>query len=648
MAKINVLDSSVYNRIAAGEVVERPYSVVKELAENSIDAGAKNIFIEISEGGIASVKVTDDGGGIEKEELKKALLPHATSKIASAEDLDLISTLGFRGEALASIASVSRMKIASKPKSQEFGAEIVCEGGAMGEVTDCGMNDGTEISVNNLFFNTPARRKFLKTAKGEEADISNIVSRFILGNPEVSFRYTSNGKPVYQSYGDGLESAMLAVYGRSTVENCFYIDAERNGIRLSGYIGKHFFSKPNRTYQSMFINGRYVINSTLSSAIANAYGAYLMKRQYPFYVLNLTVPAEIVDVNVHPNKSDVRFSNNQVIYGSVYSIVSKVLDGSSEAVNIVRSEGGEVFPATQKTEETPEKPAEEEKKSAPVANVSVNARSAAPRQSGYNPYELHDHTYAPDLKDILRAAEPSAKARDIFEENKKFLEELYEKPAAPAAEEKKAEPAEPVPATAKPAQQELPIENEFRLIGQALNTYLIFENGKDIFFIDQHAAHERVLFDRFYEKALEGNVAVQTLLVPYVFGVNHTEDAFLKEKTQYFADLGIDLEEFGYNTYKISSLPVEIADMDVKAFMDDCLSDMNFFKKETVPSVIREKIATKACRSAIKSGDPLDEKDIAALLSMLKGNLGLKCPHGRPIAVRISRTEIDKWFKRIV
>ena len=335
MAKINLLSSKIYNRIAAGEVVERPASVVKELVENSLDAGATSISIEIENGGISSIKITDNGCGIEKSELKKALMPHATSKISSLKDLDNISSLGFRGEALASIASVSKITIVSKIDETELGASIYSEGGTFSEPIDCGAIKGTEITVNNLFYNTPVREKFLKTARSEESEISSMVSKFILGNTSVAFKYTADGKIVYQSYGDGFESALICIYGPQILSDCFYIDTEKNGIKIKGYLGKHHFTKGNRTYQTVFLNGRYINNQTISSAVNNAYSSYLMKRQYPFYVLSLSVPTEIVDVNVHPNKLDVRFANNQIIYGSVYSVVSKVLDGTSEVLNIV-------------------------------------------------------------------------------------------------------------------------------------------------------------------------------------------------------------------------------------------------------------------------------------------------------------------------
>lgn len=614
MAKINILDSYVYNRIAAGEVVERPFSVIKELVENSIDAGAKNISIEITDGGVTSMRVKDDGAGIEKSQLKSALLPHATSKIKNAEDLESIMTLGFRGEALASIAAVSKIKILSKPKEQDFGAEISAEGGAIGEAFDSGASDGTEITVNNLFYNTPARQKFLKSFKSEESDVSNLVTRFILGNPDIAFRYSANGKLVYQSYGDGLESAMLNVYGAGIIGDCFCIDTVKNGIKISGYIGKHYFSKPNRTYQSLFLNGRYIVNNTVNSAISNAYASYLMKRQYPFYVLSVEVPAETVDVNVHPNKTDVRFSNNQVIYGSVYSVVSKVLDGTSEAVSIIKEE-------PQKQQEIKE----EIKKDYATRNYDF---SPIPKQT----YTLND--VKNDYKDVEKIIETKKEPEvDIFAENKKYIEQLFKE-----KEQKEA------------VKQENFIEEppELRLIGQALSTFLIFEDGKDLYFIDQHAAHERVLFDGFINNYKNKTLAVQPLLVPYVFTVNTLENEFINSKIGYFTELGFDIEEFGYNTFKVSAVPTDVADMDIKAFFDDFIADMNFFKTETVPEVIRERVASKACKAAIKSGDKLSDGDIEVLLKLMKGNLGLKCPHGRPVAVKISRTEIDKWFKRIV
>ena len=307
MAKINILDKKIYNRIAAGEVVERPYSVIKELIENAIDAGATDIDVTIEDGGKRLMRVSDNGCGISREDLPKAFLPHATSKISAVEDLDKILTLGFRGEALASIGSVSKATILSKTKDDEMGNIIVCEGGVIGDADVYPSDTGTTVSVENLFFNTPARAKFLKASKSEETDITNIITRLILSHPDIAFKYTSDGKVMLQSFGGGLDEAIIEIYGYNTITDCIPIETEKNGIKISGFIGKNYFTKPNRTYQTVILNGRYVVNNTIQSSMHNAYAAYLMKRQYPFYVLKIDMSPETVDVNVHPNKTDVRF-----------------------------------------------------------------------------------------------------------------------------------------------------------------------------------------------------------------------------------------------------------------------------------------------------------------------------------------------------
>ncbi len=617
MSKINLLSSKIYNRIAAGEVVERPYSVVKELVENSLDAGADTISIEIEGGGITSITITDNGGGIEKSELKKALLPHATSKISSLKDLDNICSLGFRGEALASIASVSKILITSKPKEQEFGASIFASGGDMEEIKDCGAVNGTTIRVENLFFNTPVREKFLKSVRSEENEISATVARFILGNPCVSFKYTADGKLVYQSFGDGIESAMACVYGVDVLKECFFVNTNKNGISIKGYIGKHYFTKGNRSFQTTFINGRFVQNQTISSAIMNAYSSYMMKRQYPFYVLSLDLPTEIVDVNVHPNKLDVRFSNNQIIYGALYSVISKVLDGSSEVLNIV-TETQKQHINTNKT-----------KQDYVTHNSDVYPKVTV---SAYK-----DKVVFQDVGAKSEISHQGAKAKepvvDIFLENKAFLESL---------ETKKQSLANNL------GQSQIKIDRELMVVGQALNTFLILEDGVDLYLIDQHAAHERLLFDKFNDSIISGDIVSQPLLLPFILNVSNEEFDFILQNTNMLNTMGIEIEEFGRNSFKISSVPAFFADMNLQKFFDDVLSDINSLKLLSINDLLKEKIAQKACKAAIKSGDKLSDFEIETLFGLLKENLGLRCPHGRPIAVKITRTEIDKWFKRIV
>ena len=325
MSKINILDSSIYNLIAAGEVVERPVSVVKELVENSIDAGAKNITIEIKDGGTSFIQVSDDGSGIEEDDFKPAFLPHATSKIKNANDLNSIGTLGFRGEALASIASVAKVTLTSKTESSELGTSLRVEGGKFGEITKVGTSKGTTITVEDLFYCVPARAKFLKKNKTEEQEITNIMNRTILAHPDINFTYIVDGKKNMSSLGSSKKEALYSVYGKEVLTETLEVNASRENISVTGFIGKPTFSKSNRTYQTLIINGRYVINLTVQTAVANAFGDFLMKRQYPFFVLYLSVPKDEIDVNVHPNKLDVRFLKSSLVYSVVFEAVSRAL-----------------------------------------------------------------------------------------------------------------------------------------------------------------------------------------------------------------------------------------------------------------------------------------------------------------------------------
>lgn len=644
MAKINILDKKIYNRIAAGEVVERPYSVIKELIENAIDAGATDIDVTIEDGGKRLMRVSDNGCGISREDLPKAFLPHATSKISAVEDLDKILTLGFRGEALASIGSVSKATILSKTKDDEMGNIIVCEGGVIGDADVYPSDTGTTVSVENLFFNTPARAKFLKASKSEETDITNIITRLILSHPDIAFKYTSDGKVMLQSFGGGLDEAIIEIYGYNTITDCIPIETEKNGIKISGFIGKSYFTKPNRTYQTVILNGRYVVNNTIQSSMHNAYAAYLMKRQYPFYVLKIDMSPETVDVNVHPNKTDVRFIDNQVIYSTLYSVVTKVLDGSAAALEIIKPNN--YVPIDEGSRPIiPQKPI--------TPDEIGEAHCDRPFVSGFNE-ELLDQTIwgrynksksaekegefektfgVADSHDDEPRELGGNKIDDIFAENKKYIAEMEAKKAAEEAE--------------KARQEELKVEPEFKVIGQVLATYLILEKENDIYFIDQHAAHERLLYDKFIEEYKSGNVAEQTMLVPYIFRVNESESEFIIGKFPELRKAGFDISEYDVNEFAVYSVPVLLFDMDLKSFFDDLLSDISF-KKETMPELIHDKIAMKACKAAIKSGKILSEDEIDALLKAMKYNTALRCPHGRPVTVKISRTEIDKWFKRIV
>ncbi len=627
MSKINVLDKSVFNRIAAGEVVERPASIVKELVENSIDANADEILVNIVRGGKDVIEVFDNGSGIPKSELKKTILPHATSKISTQKDLENIKTLGFRGEALASISSVSQMKINSKTRDEDIGYAFHVNGDDVSEIEESPCKDGTFITVKNVFFNTPARQKFLKADRSEENEVSNTVSRLILANPDKSIEFKVNYETVFQSYGDGMEDALIAVYGKDVIFNCFKISNYVHGVKIEGYIGKHNYTKSNRSYQTVILNGRYIENQTIQSAIHNAYSGYLMKRRYPFYVIYITMPSEIVDVNVTPNKSDVRFIDNSVIYGAVYSTISKVLDGTDTALDILTKPGEILYKSPESLKNQVEYNDEKE--------ITLVTTTPYPNTTGKyekdvftsNPFEftLINEDEKVFNKKPQNSTPPQKEIDDIFAENKRYIEELERR---------------------KATQEKLNASRELKLnyVGQILKSFLIFEGNGDMYIIDQHAAHERLLYDKLLKS--KGNIATQPLLVPYVITINSLEYENIASKREYLEGMGLDLS-INPNELIVYSIPTDFLDVDLLGFFSEIFYD-SALSRESVPNVIKEKLMQKACKNAIKAGMELSKSEVDSLIKLLNGNINLKCPHGRPIAVRITRTEIDKWFKRIV
>lgn len=644
MSVINLLSSDVYNRIAAGEVVERPASVVKELIENSIDADATQICISIAAGGKSSIKVTDNGRGIEKSELKKALLPHATSKIFKAEDLDNIRTLGFRGEALASIASVSKVTIVSKPFEQEYGAMIESDGGKMSEPEDCPAVNGTEITVNNLFFNTPAREKFLKSDRSEENEISSTIAKLVLGNPDIAIKFVADGRVMAQSFGDGFKSAFVSVYGAAAIKECYYIDTEKNGVEIKGYVCKPEFAKGTRAGQTVFLNGRFINNQTISSAVSNAYSSYLMKRRYPYYMLDVHMPAEEVDCNVHPNKTDVRFLNNQIVYGAIYSIVSKVLDGAQEAPEIIKEEKkgldalDDLLTAPEDSmnalyenkgfyAKSPRSDADKYKFDKPIkfAKIILNDSSPASEEIA-----VSDEAYGEE-KITSPAADREKTLKSIYEENKAYLLSLEKK-------EKET----------KSIQSELAVERPLNYVGQVLSTYLVFDDGESVYMVDQHAAHERMLYDKFSANVVNGTVVSQPLIIPFILTTSGEEYDFIVKDEELLKSMGFDVCEFGRNAFKISAVPVILSDINLKEFFDDLLSDSSQLKSVDLKVTLKDRIAQKACKAAVKAGNKMTDADVQSLKEVIEKNKNLKCPHGRPAVIKITQTEIEKWFKRIV
>ena len=678
---INILPPEVYNRIAAGEVVDRPYSVVKELVENAIDAGATEITVEAEGGGKKLIRVTDNGSGIKKDDLKAAFLPHATSKLKTADDLAAIFTLGFRGEAVASVASVSKTTILSRAKGEEA-YSLTVEGGVFGEISPAGGAEGTVVTVENLFYNTPARLKFLKSDASEEGDITAIMARFLLSRPEISFTYLVNGKVRYRSFGDGLESALAVVYGAGTLSNCISIRAEKHGMRLFGYIGNRAYNKPNRSYQSLFLNGRYIVNQTVALAVTNAYGSYLMKRQYPFYVLFLEVPPEVVDVNVHPNKADVRFADNRIVYGTVYSVISAVLDGSSAALEYISpaisSTVGKNKGAVSPLPEAPAKaPAAQPAPSKPVSPEAPAFQAVPDSAAAPSPAPAFK---APPAQSVLPAeASQTAKPapRMSVEEAKKELAfeipKLHGRERVRALEEEKPNTFEvrsPL-ASSRPApreeQEDAFEENNKYLLerderakqqkidpstlifrGVLFETYLIFERGDEAYFIDQHAAHERLIYEKLRKKCEARTPLSQPMLMPYILTVNAQEFSFLTSQFGALCALGFEIDEFGGTSVKVSSVPLDLFGMDVEGFFNEVLSSMESLRAIRLSDIARDKLATMACKAAVKGGERLTEEEAKRLLSDMDGDMGLKCPHGRPAVVRMKKSDFEKLFKRIV
>ncbi len=642
MANINILDKSIFNRIAAGEVVEKPASVVKELVENSIDAGATHITIEIVNGGIKKIRVTDNGCGMDKVNLPKAFLPHATSKISCLDDLDKIGTLGFRGEALSSIASVAKITAMSKVKNNEAGSKIYIEGGEVVEVSEIGCVDGTSISVEDLFYNVPARAKFLRKPKTEESEITNLISRLILANPTKAIKYVVDGKTIYHSTATDLKDAIYTIYGANAVENLIPIKyTYQNIIEVEGYIGKPSFTKPNRTYQTVIINGRYINNKTISTAIFNAYEPYIMKSCFPFFVCHVKLPLDKVDVNVHPNKLDVKFENNNLIFGAFYNPISDVLHNLSTQVRKYESEEIITAPKEQAIDVSKlQLISETEGKQFKLDEVNNETEMVTFASLDNEEPELKDISFS-EIEQNLNSSINSYLNNSSLEfvaENNVVSENLVNI----AANEHVFSQADMF--------NDVKVDlNTVKIIGICFNTYIIVENDSSIYFIDQHAGHERLLYDKFKASFENNDLATQSLLVPYVINTNHLESDFLNNNIETFKNLGFELEPFGINSFKVSSVPVLLKDISLYQFFNDVLHDISTNLNLTKSDILKDYLERSACRSAVKANDILSKDEVQKLLNMLNNsNQVLLCPHGRPVIIEVTSKEIEKWFKRIV
>lgn len=703
MGVINVLDKHIAELIAAGEVVERPSSVIKELVENSIDAGAKNITVEIKNGGTTFMRVTDDGCGIYRDDIKKAFLRHATSKVKTANDLDMISTLGFRGEALASISAVSRLQVITKNENEEIGSCYEIEGGDEISLEEVGCPTGTTFVIRDLFYNIPARSKFLKKDVAEGNVVSALMDKIVLSHPEVAFTFIRDGKQVLRTFGDGkLLSAIYSVFGKDFAKGLIPVDYTLDSVTVKGYISKPINSRPNRNMQNFFINGRFVKTRTGMAALEEAYKGSIMVGKFPSAVLQLTVPYEIIDVNVHPAKIEVRFINERPVFDAIYHAVKTALQQGDERKqihfkeNTAFNEIKKVNPFNNaqavfaKAENTPaEKPIK------PIERIEPVLKNSEPKP--YNPFDeldLKDEKTKPVSIDNLKMSD-SSNPFDIYSkqaikrnselENKKaeFSKQKLEKAEQlilKATQQEESLPKQEITVDDLTAEStETPIETEvskeevkplkeisenktdnndaltelpkeqtkLRFLGEAFNTYIIVEkNDNEVLIIDKHAAHERIIYEKL--KADSGSANVQYLLTPITVTLDKIDYDAAVSNLDMFAKCSFDVEDFGNGTLLVRSAPQYLAATEIA----DCITEMSGYIASGKKDIYTEKMDwfyhNVSCRSAIKAGNKSTVQELMDIAWTLEKNPQIKyCPHGRPICIVMTKYEIEKQFGRL-
>ena len=681
MGKINVLDKHIAELIAAGEVVERPSSVVKELLENSIDAGATNITVEIQHGGISFLRVTDNGSGILKDDIRNAFKRNATSKISVEDDLNKIGTLGFRGEALASISSVSKVQLITKAKEEEVGTAYEIEGGVEKSFDDAGCPDGTTFIMRDLFYNVPARYKFLKKDVAEANAIAGVLDKIALSHPEISFTFIRDNKTTLKTAGDGkLLSAIYAVYGREFANNLIPVDYELNGMTLKGYISKPTCGRANRNMQNTFINGRFVKSRTIAIAMEEACKGSIMVGKFPSCVLNLTVPAESVDVNVHPSKIEVRFINERPVFDTVYhGIKSALLRGDSRKEAVLNSKKSDNIKPVNPFN-LANKYIKEEKppvKLTPVVNKEKKETSVFDEldiisNKKNNPYKsdfVSDSVSA--RENYLNILKNKNSNNNVKEEHKENLEknplQLGEEPqkVESSIEKKpeiiaenntiKSEPQIILPenvteedVTTKHVIKTIIDEdkNTFRFIGEAMNTYIIVETDDNkIVLIDKHAAHERILFEKLKQEKGRGDA--QMLLVPVTVTLEKSEYNVALEHLDMFSEVGFEVENFGNGTIIVRSAPSYLRNDDIADTVVEICGHIADNRKEIISEHMEWIYHNIACRSAIKAGNKSTPKELIEIANRVFSDDKIRyCPHGRPVCIEISKYEIEKQFGR--
>lgn len=674
MAKIQLLTDEVIGKIAAGEVVERPSAAIKELVENSLDAGASAVTVEIRDSGISYFRVTDNGSGIAQSDIRMAFERHATSKITKSQDLAAISTLGFRGEALASIAAVARVTCTTRTRADASGVRVQNDGGVITKIEEAACPEGTTFVVRDLFYNTPVRLKFLKKPATEAGFVSDLMMRLILSRPDVSFRYINQGKTLYHSAGDGkLESAVFSIYGHEMLRSMRKIDGHEAGVVLGGYVGIGESGRGNRGHESFFINGRYMRSGLLSAAVEEACRERVMIGKFPVCVLHLTMPYEMVDVNVHPNKLEVRFQNEAALSAAIERIVREGIadrDALERPVQMLLTPDTPVQSPVQVTARQESASAAQDLRPAASVPTSSQMSAAQPTVSAKAPIPLARTVSAPVPIERMPQSQLTRQAgasvlREPTADLRGFMPAPIDAPPPSYATAKAAAQGSAPEVTAvlsshaaakaseKPAQAEqvesfLPqAPKPLRLIGVVFDTYILVEYEEHLLMIDQHAVHERLLFDRMM-KLYDTQRAGQELLVPLIVTVTRREQELLEENRELLEKLGLSVEPFGDHEASVRSIPMLLGQPQTAAFLHEMLDQLESERGLITLERRRAAILQTACKHAVKGGEKLDEAAIRELVArMVDEKVTPTCPHGRPLVVSISHAEMDKRFRRI-
>lgn len=680
MRKIAVLDEHTIDKIAAGEVVERPSSVVKELVENAIDAGATAVTVEITDGGKKLIRITDNGGGMDAEQVPLAFLRHATSKIEKIEDLEHIASLGFRGEALSSIAAVSQVELITKTPSAISGVRYLIEGGKEHSLEELGAPEGTTFLVRNLFYNTPARSKFLKSDTTEGNYISILMEQLALSHPEISFKYIQNKQVKLHTSGNySVKDVIYQIYGRDITKGLLSVSYENDFMKITGFAGKPEISRGNRTFENYYINGRYVKNNIITKAIEDAYKGFLMQHKFPFVSLHMEMDGNDLDVNVHPAKREVRFARGTEVYDGVYEMIRTALTRKEmiPQVSFGQEEKTSAVKETLKRGEVPE-PFEVKRREQATLPKEYSIPSPAPHYEALTKPVASDgvkeHTNYTSFAKVKETAEeislPNGPAlsreeetlftgtlrqavQEAVRENPK--EEVQEVPL-PKEKQEEAPPRE-YPREEAGQQMELFEEkllspesrNKHQLIGQLFDTYWLVQFGDDFYIIDQHAAHEKVFYERLVRQFQEQTIESQYVSPPMIVTLNLQEEALLKANADYFRDFGFEIEPFGGREYCISAVPSNLYGLEEEELFLEMLDHLGADGDKNALQLFTSRLATMACKAAVKGNHKLSPQEADTLIDeLLTLENPYHCPHGRPTIISMSKTELEKKFKRIV